>query len=275
MTLSVSVKFGTGAVEFTYEFSRVYRETYSCRPIRDESNERRHRGRESKRASPFLFPGVLVSWKSLKLIRPIIVKSNFSGSNFHLSYRLPETHPAAVERRKIREQGGRSSSLYQSSIHTRYIPAVTSLPFSSSLPGLSALLVPLWQSLFSTLFLRLSRTFGVSGALVGAWKSPVGRQTCDMLPLRCGRARVHSPNRARRRGRKRIAGKRRGRRENGATRSDGGSDKESPIQSNKDAATKRSRQSVERDREKGAHDPRERQRRARGCTGDEDRKRKS
>lgn len=53
-------------------------------------------------------PGVLVSRKSPEPIRAIIVKSNFSGSNFHLgSPGFPKLIPAPSERgEKIREQGG-------------------------------------------------------------------------------------------------------------------------------------------------------------------------
>lgn len=53
-------------------------------------------------------PGVLVSRKSPEPIRTIIVKSNFSGSNFHLgSPGFPKLIPAPSERgEKIREQGG-------------------------------------------------------------------------------------------------------------------------------------------------------------------------
>lgn len=53
-------------------------------------------------------PGVLVSRKSPEPIRAIIVKSNFSGSNFHLgSPGFPKLIPVPSERgEKIREQGG-------------------------------------------------------------------------------------------------------------------------------------------------------------------------
>lgn len=158
MALAAPPEFETGTAEFTYGFSARVSRNLQLPPNTGRIERRERAGSLVSRRFGFL----KISGTDSRHYREI----QFLWKQF--PPRLPASPKLipAVERRKIREQGGRPSSSCRRTIHTRYIPAVTSLPPSASL---SLFLSPLHsRSPFFPLFFVLSRAFGaLRAALVG------------------------------------------------------------------------------------------------------------